>query len=424
MTTRSTHRDPRDIITPDAFEVSEELLGTPLAAPSRRLIALLIDLMVVGLFTLLTRDFAMVLGVVAAIFFIRVGFKRTPVKGSVFGRAMRLSVGCLGIFIGLVTTLVWAAFGFNIGFGGDGDDTEDPTPLITSISGIPFAGAFAGLITEAMFANVDNLQEAEAAVGELIEIAEGIGAEPEEILGLVMAAVPDDVSWADEAETAFTRLVMENESERSASGTRLADDEIASIREEVAAYSTAEALDVYSSLLDAELAGGAPAFRFTVLADRLAGDIASGTIAELEARIEDAEDEKARAEIQLTSAQEQLENQTNRSIFGTLRGFVDELSFGFGWWTLYLTVFLSWWKGQTVGKRLMGVRVVRLDGEPITWWVAFERVGGYAAGFATGLLGFAQVFWDANRQGIHDRIVGTVVIVDGAEKVADWESAL
>jgi uncharacterized RDD family membrane protein YckC len=51
-------------------------------------------------------------------------------------------------------------------------------------------------------------------------------------------------------------------------------------------------------------------------------------------------------------------------------------------------------------------------------------VGGYAAGFATGLLGFAQVFWDANRQGIHDRIVGTVVIMDGAEKVADWESAL
>ena len=89
-----------------------------------------------------------------------------------------------------------------------------------------------------------------------------------------------------------------------------------------------------------------------------------------------------------------------------------------------MTVFLSWWNGQTVGKKLMGIRVVRLDGEPITWWVAFERAGGYAAGFATGLLGFAQVWWDANRQGIHDRIVGTVVIVDKAEKVIDWESAL
>ncbi len=111
-------------------------------------------------------------------------------------------------------------------------------------------------------------------------------------------------------------------------------------------------------------------------------------------------------------------------MFGWLREFVDELGFGFGWASLYLTVFLSWWKGQTVGKRMMGIRVVRLDGEPITWWTAFERAGGYAAGFATGLLGFAQVFWDANRQAIHDRIVGTVVVMDKAERVSDWESAL
>ena len=47
-----------------------------------------------------------------------------------------------------------------------------------------------------------------------------------------------------------------------------------------------------------------------------------------------------------------------------------------------------------------------------------------AAGFATGLLGFAQVYWDANRQGIHDHIVGTVVIIDGAEKIGNWEEAL
>jgi len=40
------------------------------------------------------------------------------------------------------------------------------------------------------------------------------------------------------------------------------------------------------------------------------------------------------------------------------------------------------------------------------------------------LLGFAQVYWDANRQAIHDRIAGTVVVRDGAERVADWEAAL
>jgi hypothetical protein len=56
--------------------------------------------------------------------------------------------------------------------------------------------------------------------------------------------------------------------------------------------------------------------------------------------------------------------------------------------------------------------------------VPFEPYGGYIADFATGLLGFAQVYWDANRQGIHDRIMGTVGMREGAAKVEDWESAL
>ena len=36
--------DPRSIITPDAFEVSSALLGTPLASPRRRLAALVANL--------------------------------------------------------------------------------------------------------------------------------------------------------------------------------------------------------------------------------------------------------------------------------------------------------------------------------------------------------------------------------------------
>lgn len=81
-----------------------------------------------------------------------------------------------------------------------------------------------------------------------------------------------------------------------------------------------------------------------------------------------------------------------------------------GWIELYFTFFLAWWSGQTPGKWLFGLQVVRLNGEPITLWLAFERFGGYAAGVATGLFGFIQVFWDANRQGIHDRISGTAVV--------------
>jgi hypothetical protein len=46
----------------------------------------------------------------------------------------------------------------------------------------------------------------------------------------------------------------------------------------------------------------------------------------------------------------------------------------------------------------------------MTLWTGFERFGGYAAGLVTGLLGFAQVYWDRNRQMIHDKIVETVVV--------------
>jgi hypothetical protein len=100
-------------------------------------------------------------------------------------------------------------------------------------------------------------------------------------------------------------------------------------------------------------------------------------------------------------------------IRASLRALAEDLGLGFGWGALYFTFWLTLWRGRTPGKRLLGLRVVRLDGRPIGWWNAFERYGGYAAGFATGLLGFAQVYWDANRQASHDKIASTVVILDG-----------
>ena len=62
-------RDPKTIITPDAFSVHPPLLGTPLAGPARRGVALLIDIFLVFLITALTSGVWFVLGVVAAAFF-------------------------------------------------------------------------------------------------------------------------------------------------------------------------------------------------------------------------------------------------------------------------------------------------------------------------------------------------------------------
>lgn len=93
-----------------------------------------------------------------------------------------------------------------------------------------------------------------------------------------------------------------------------------------------------------------------------------------------------------------------------LVGLLNDMGLGFGWSAFYFTVFTAWFDGQTLGKKLLGISVIQLDGTKITLWASFGRYGGYAAGFTTGLLGFIQILWDANRQAIQDKISATVVI--------------
>src|SRR5439155_11146488 len=80
---------------------------------------------------------------------------------------------------------------------------------------------------------------------------------------------------------------------------------------------------------------------------------------------------------------------------------------------LYFTAALALMGGRTPGKRLLGVRVVRLDGQPMTWWSSWGRYGGYAASAVTGLMGFAECLWDRNRQCLHDKAAATVVVREG-----------
>lgn len=370
-------RDPRSIVTPDAFEVAPALLGLPLAPPTRRLAALLIDLAVIGVITLLTKSFALVLGLVVAVLFIREGFKRTPVRGSAFGRAMRLSVGCLGTWIGIITVVVWVAVGGG-GFGGDRADDAAPAAssegreaTLSGVSGL--MTLFEGVADARRIEEATTAEEARAAATDLARRAFGANLSEEQVRDVLVDVVPDDAPWSPQTETIVDEAIA------------------AAIGDTALVRQMAEAAPRDSSRA---------AFGDSLVAD---------TLRKLQAAV-----------ASLTASTEAQQ----RSLLATLKSFLDELGFGFGWASLYLTVMLSWWKGQTVGKRILKIRVLRLDGEPITWWTAFERAGGYAAGIATGLLGFAQVYWDSNRQAIHDRIVGTVVVVDGAERVLDWKDAL
>ncbi len=89
---------------------------------------------------------------------------------------------------------------------------------------------------------------------------------------------------------------------------------------------------------------------------------------------------------------------------------IDAAGASFGWGIVYFSLLPAWWGGQTPGKKLFGLRVVELTGQPMTVMRCLRRYGGYAAGMATGGLGFLQLLWDRNRQGIQDRTAHTVVI--------------
>lgn len=68
--------------------------------------------------------------------------------------------------------------------------------------------------------------------------------------------------------------------------------------------------------------------------------------------------------------------------------------------------------GQTIGKRLVGIRVVREDGEPVSAVsVLLRHCVGYALSALGGFLGFLWVVWDSKHQGWHDKIAHTIVVL-------------
>jgi uncharacterized RDD family membrane protein YckC len=80
-------------------------------------------------------------------------------------------------------------------------------------------------------------------------------------------------------------------------------------------------------------------------------------------------------------------------------------------------VFFEWfWNGQTPGKRLLKLRVIREDGRPVTFWEALARnllrIFDNAPGFIVPIysVGLIAVFLSGRDQRIGDLFAGTVVI--------------
>jgi uncharacterized RDD family membrane protein YckC len=405
----TTPRDPRTIVTPDAFSVHPPLLGTPLASPSRRGVALLIDVFLVALITALTSGFWFILGVVAAAFFFSRAKKR--VENDRRSTGVRFLLGCMGVMALSVTASVF--FGIQYMRDRPGEFGS----FISGDGGTPSAfdgGSSDGSGADRLRTVLGGFQEGAQLRStndpdEAVALAVNIGRrfqelEPDgDIEGLLLDLIPGEVGGVD-GDDILDRAMVQLSSPP-------VDD----------ADGGVQTVDLPSDQADAAAASDSAAAAEVRLAEAI--ELAEDTIGELQGDLLRARRDLADVRDDLEDTQADLEVAVERrGLIGWFTSRIDSLGFGFGWWTLYFAILMPWMKGQTPGKRMLGVRVVRLDGHPVSAWHAFERAGGYAAGVATGTLGFLQIYWDANRQAIHDKVAGTVVIRDGVPKVpGNWD---
>jgi uncharacterized RDD family membrane protein YckC len=68
------------------------------------------------------------------------------------------------------------------------------------------------------------------------------------------------------------------------------------------------------------------------------------------------------------------------------------------------------WPGQTIGSKLLNIRVVRTDGSDLTISQALIRYVGFVISALALLIGLIWAAFDPNKQGWHDKIAGTYVV--------------
>jgi hypothetical protein len=76
----------------------------------------------------------------------------------------------------------------------------------------------------------------------------------------------------------------------------------------------------------------------------------------------------------------------------------------------YFTYMLAAHGGQTLGKRIAGIAVVRPDGSPLTYGRAFLRWVGYLVSMITMFIGFFMAAFTDRKRALHDYIADTRVV--------------
>ncbi len=371
-----SEEETKQYLTPFAFKMDESLFGLPLASPSRRGIALLIDFSLIAMLSDISGIF-LAFAVAVTLYYLG-NKKRAQERGKKKGhkrRAIMRFIAAFIVFIVLLDSLPTLFDHVSIEEGGSEVSSEDISLSFTEVltltaTAIPAMKAIADSDCQAFdcwktqldllaiqMANVSYEGDIKVTKAQLTDIFTDIGKEIELPLNEQHQLT---ASMQNNFEKEFSRLSGE--------------DTLALSKSEFEASENIATPDIPDN--DAIL----------VLAD--------------DAKLTDVDKLK----------EEEKSKKPVYSIIEWVKGIIEDLGLGFGWATFYFTAFIALGKGQTLGKKLLGIKVLQLDGTPLSFWDSFERYGGYGAGLATGLLGFIQIYWDPNKQAIHDRISATVVI--------------
>lgn len=77
---------------------------------------------------------------------------------------------------------------------------------------------------------------------------------------------------------------------------------------------------------------------------------------------------------------------------------------------LFYFSFFTYWGGQTLGKKVLGLRVIPISGGEVSMFQAIGRSLGYFVSFLIGGWGFWLVLFSQQKRSLHDWISGTRVV--------------
>ncbi|WP_408640513.1 RDD family protein [Shewanella marisflavi] len=348
------NKDPKTIVTPFAFHVAPEVLYTPLASPLKRGLAMLIDALLVSVLA----------EQAGALFILLVGLTLVIERRShQLGKALKWA-----LYFSMLVMTIWVTSDNIISYGEGNGEQKTAQPNVLQVDSVSTLKLMPQILALSL------CEEASCADEKLTQLL----------------AKLDPLQASDsEKKALLSQLIKEL--------SIPAQDKDVLMRRVEQAYPNSQADAKATVVTDGNLDGSG---------QEVSQDVRS-----------DAESHRQEASDKLNPLvidPAQLENEDDKpspySLLEWAKGILNDLGLGFGWAAFYFTVFTAWFDGQTLGKKLLNIRVIPLDASAISLWDAFGRYGGYGAGFATGLLGFLQIYWDANRQAIQDKISETVVI--------------